>query len=77
MAAALLAITSRRQKVVNFVHVFKDDGISIVMRKAERFPQPTKWFHFQIFSPLSLGVWLLIIGSYVTVSFACGKASGY
>jgi len=66
MAAAPMAITAAREKVVNFVRPFMHVGLTLVVRKpavAINIP-----YSFGIFQPLDPAVWGLIVLALTVVS---------
>jgi len=66
MAAAMLTITSAREKVVNFIRPFMHVGLTVLVRKAPltiNIP-----YSFGIFQPLEPAVWGLIVLALAVVS---------
>ena len=68
LAAADLTITSRREEAVDFVGTFQHLGISIIYRRPVHEAVNVSPVQFQILSPLSPAVWLIILASFIVVS---------
>lgn len=64
LAIASLTINGAREKVVDFSKPFIDLGISIMISK----PEKKKAGVFSFMDPLSKGIWICVIISYILVS---------
>ncbi|KAK0092608.1 hypothetical protein PV326_001041 [Microctonus aethiopoides] len=72
LAITDLTITSDREKAVDFTMPFLTLGISILYKKPTKAPPSL----FSFLAPMSVEVWLALIGAYVFVSllfFICGR----
>ena len=76
LSIATLTINGAREKAVDFSKPFIDLGISIMIRK----PEKQKPGVFSFLAPLSKGIWICVIISYVLVSlilFFVSRSSSY
>ena len=67
MVAAALTVTSIREKVVNFVHPFKNLGLSILVKRASNDIPENSFINYNVFTPFSLSAWILICVAYLLV----------
>lgn len=65
LAVAALTINFQREQVIDFTKPFLNLGISILYKR----PQKKTPNLFSFLSPLSIEIWLYIIGAYLVVSF--------